>query len=716
MSKTPKHLGSGIAMQKDIFRLAAMLYSETCDTYSTDDAQLQMVKCVFASADNRCMEMSEIISNMLDIYKYHISEEEVEKLIRKSKKTFLKLSLDEQDVYKLTDEAYEQTVESQKKSIDYYIDQYISQFGILDEQRCRDAIHKYLYELTTTNINSYRVLYSGKKGFEFSDKELSVDIEDFHPDEKDMIHGFLSWEDSEKNIALGNIVYCCLEYCLLVNGDSPNRFLKGIMRKREVYLDTNIIFRALGINGISRQKVVEAFLKKCKQAKIKLIISMHTKNEFSETITHYVSQIAAFSRGDVYDGAYEQLADYTIYSFYDDWRKTHKGVSLLYFKRYIEALYKTMVSQYDIADDERIPRHIFDSEEFKNIRNRYSTEIRKTKQELRPYYIGEDYYYDYSRKDSHDATIVHYAELQRGRDGLESDIFVVSSDKSLRYWDMSRTDTNYPIVVYPSQLFLILIKLCGRSDSDFDSFVSFINIRTNTHQMTPDQANIILSGISSITEDIKTQKHLVSSICGERFQDIIQRSKSDEELYQKVQAASQKYLEDELQRSEDRIKTLEVDVAQQKEAVNDLTEKVIDRDNQLSKNQSDIVSATAELERTRRQINNFAEGKIMPLYTWKSAVLPIMLAVATVVFVAFVALQFLLDDKPWNVAVLFITWLKNTPFGLCVGDAVYVIDACLGGALWYALKKWMRNPFNKHKNECLKKEMIQNYISENKLE
>lgn len=72
-------------------------------------------------------------------------------------------------------------------------------------------------------------------------------------------------------------------------------------------MDTNIIFRALGINGVSRQRVVEAFLKKCKQAKIKLIISMHTKNEFSETITHYLSQIAAYPRGDVYDGAYEQL-------------------------------------------------------------------------------------------------------------------------------------------------------------------------------------------------------------------------------------------------------------------------------------------------------------------------------------------------------------------------------------------------------------------------
>lgn len=247
MSVLSAPLKDDIAMQKDIFRLAAMLYSETSDTYSTDDAQLQMVKCVFASTNNQCMETSEIISELLGVYRYHISEDEVEAIIRKSKKTFLKLKLDEQDVYKLTDEAYAQTVESQKKSIDYYIDQYISHFGISDEQRCRDAIHKYLYELTTTNINSYRILYTGKKGFDFSDKELSVDVEDLYPDEKEMIRGFLSWEDSDKNVALGNIVYCCLEYCLLVNGDSPNRFLKGITRKREVYLDTNIIFRALGI-------------------------------------------------------------------------------------------------------------------------------------------------------------------------------------------------------------------------------------------------------------------------------------------------------------------------------------------------------------------------------------------------------------------------------------------------------------------------------------
>lgn len=86
MSVLSAPLKDDIAMQKDIFRLAAMLYSETSDTYSTDDAQLQMVKCVFASTNNQCMETSEIISELLGVYRYHISEDEVEAIIRKSKK------------------------------------------------------------------------------------------------------------------------------------------------------------------------------------------------------------------------------------------------------------------------------------------------------------------------------------------------------------------------------------------------------------------------------------------------------------------------------------------------------------------------------------------------------------------------------------------------------------------------------------------------------
>ncbi len=65
-----------------------------------------------------------------------------------------------------------------------------------------------------------------------------------------------------------------------------------LLHSKEIYIDTNIIFRALGINGESLKSVMIAFLKKCCQARIKVKISRFTKNEFDNTIDHYISKIA----------------------------------------------------------------------------------------------------------------------------------------------------------------------------------------------------------------------------------------------------------------------------------------------------------------------------------------------------------------------------------------------------------------------------------------
>lgn len=151
-----------------------------------------------------------------------------------------------------------------------------------------------------------------------------------------------------------------------------------------------------------------------------------------------------------------------------------------------------------------------------------------------------------SSRHEHDASMVRIIEKRRTQCNNDRDIFMVSSDKVLRHWDMTRPLNGYPVVIYPSQLFLILIKMCGRSQNDFESFVSFINIRTNSQQLSPEKANAILSGISSITEDIKTQEMLVASIFDDVFQNVIKHSNTDKELYIKAQQLSQKYLEKEL--------------------------------------------------------------------------------------------------------------------------------------------------------------------------
>ncbi len=713
MSGSLSSLKKDIAKQKDIFRLAAMIYSETSGTVSESETQLQIVKCMFIATGNEYLTRSEMITHILNLYKYHVTEDELDFLIKKSRGVFQSVKRDGVEAYCLTTQAKDECTESQAKNIDSFVDKFVEEFGIVEAEKCKSAIHMYLYELTTTNINTYRVLLTGKTGEQFTNSEIMVDVFDLNDEEKEFVNKFLSWDNIEKNIALSNLVYCCLEYCLLINGDSPNSLLKNFIKRREVYLDTNIIFRALGINGESRKQVILAFLNKCKQAKLKLIIAHNTQKEFFDTIDYYISQIMRFPKGTLPPGAYEQITDYNIYAFFEKWSKDRPNVSLLYFRTYIKSLYLTLVKQYNITDGEKIPREIYDSDTFKEVRNTYSSSIKRTKQELKEIYVSEDD--RYSSRDSHDAAVVRYIELQREKYGENKDVFLASSDKCLRYWDINRQECQYPVVIYPSQLFLILLKTCGRSQDDYNSFVHFINIKPTSKQISPDKAHIILSGISSITEDIETQENLIASVFDDDFQSIIKYSASDEELYQKVQEKSKCYLDEELRQSKMRLELLEKDSGDQKAEILELKGKLANKDKAMTKTQVDRDSKAAELEKNRDKITKFAETKIQPLYIWKTIIAPIILAMLTVSLVIFIALHFFFGDKTWNFAVIFYNWVKETPFGLWTGDFMYTIDFVFISILGYALKRWMRNPFDKFRREETRMQMVEDFIKNNNL-
>lgn len=721
MSVLSTPIKNDIAMQKDIFRFAATLFSENSDVYSALESQLQMVKCIFIMNNNTPMSLNDIAKDLLNIYKYHISKDEVSLLIQRHKKVFYIIESDNEKCYKLLAKVYSETVEMQKNSIDHYIELYIEQFNILENEKYSDAIYKYLYELTTTNINSYKLLIYGKGQANYSSCELSVDISFLDDTELLMIHNFIEWDNSEKNVALSNIVFSCLEYCMLVNGDKPNKLLINSIRKREIYLDTNIMFRAVGINGESRKRVVDAFLNKCVQAKLKLIVSYNTKKEFFDTIDYYISQIVEYPRGDVYSGAYENISDYNIFSFYESWRYEHPSLPINFFKMYIKSLYSSTIDCYKIVDDERVPKAIYDSDEFKTRRNGYSSSIKNKKRELKSIYIPEDDHY--SLKDSHDATVISYIELLRDNTDEQKDIFFVSSDKVLRYWDMDRKGREYPVVIYPSQLFLILIKTCGRSQNDFNSFVSFININPAKHQISAEKANIILSGISSITEDISSQKLLVSAICDGEFQDITQQSNADQEFYRKVQAFSQNYLDNELKEKENQISSLTVETEHQNQQIQTLhqtveavSENIQEKSKELSERTNELRRKEQDLEKSRERVYSFAEKKIKPLFILKWYIMPIIIVLYSLALLIFVFLQFVYCDAPWNFVTNILSNISNTTFGKSVEGYVAIIDgagfALLTGLL---IPLFGVRPWDIEKRENDKQKKIENYIKKNRL-
>lgn len=712
---------SRIVQPSEIFRLAATMYANTTDVFSSAESQLQLIICLFVSNENIPKSYIEIIDGVLSTFKYHISEDEVISIIKRHRSIFSSTFQNSQEKVCLSKSAYEQSAENQKRNIDYYIDLYTEFQGIENTELCRKAIYRYLYELTTTNINSYRVLLSGKGEKAFSDNELSVSLAALSEEEKKAVHDFLSWNNPEKNVALGNIVLCCLEYCLLVNGDSPNQLLRNSIRKRTIFLDTNIIFRALGINGTSRKNVVIAFLNKCKQANLSLAISSQTMQEFFQTVDQYIKEISYYPRGKIYLGAYESLSDYTMFSFYDDWIRDHPQLSLTYFKAHIDSAYKKLVSTYKISNNVKIPSDIFDSDSFKEIRNAYSSEIHLKKKEVgRLFY---DYDFDgYNKSSSHDATVVHFVEVLREKHPDE-EIFFVSSDKALRFWDMSRMESKYPVVIYPSQLFLILVKLYGRSANDFDSFVSFINIRTNPKQLSPEKANIVLSGISSITEDIRSQEILVSSIFNDDFQEIILHSNTDADLYVRVQQYSQNYLEDELRERDSALLVASKSLSAKDEEIAMLTETVEKKTHAVAlqektiNNQNEfLMQHENTIEQHRKKVCKFAERKTRFAFLLKWYIFPVIVAMLIVSFCLFILLQFTFCDKPWNVANIVIAYVANTTFGKNVDNYIAVIDGAAFTLLVVVIipQLWVK-PWDKEKKEADRQKRIEKYIKRNNL-
>lgn len=279
-------------------------------------------------------------------------------------------------------------------------------------------------------------------------------------------------------------------------------------------------------------------------------------------------------------------------------------------------------------------------------------------------------------------------------------------------------------MVYPSQLFLILIKMCGRADNDFESFVSFINIRPRSKQISAEKANVILSGISSITEDLQAQKTLVESVFDDDFQNIIQQSNSDQELYQKVQLYSQNYLNDQLKEKEKKLYEAEALVTQKTDENAGLAKTIADRDSKLEQQEEEIKKRTAEIKRKetesedkRERICQFAERKTRFPFVMKWYVFPAIAALIVIAFCVFVLLQFAFCDKSWNVANIVFDYVSNTTFGKKVDSYIAVIDgAAFTLLISVVLPLFWVKPWDKEKRDEDKQKRIERYIERNNLQ
>lgn len=156
-----------------------------------------------------------------------------------------------------------------------------------------------------------------------------------------------------------------------------------------------------------------------------------------------------------------------------------------------------------------------------------------------------------------------WLELNRGNNNInliDCKYYFISTDQKLKQWDESHSLAQ-PLLLLPSQWMTLILKYFSRTDDDFKSFISFLNLPKNDSILTETDLQIVLAGISEITEDFDLQDHIVADMVASKFKGILEKQD-----YSKTRESAKQFAKDKL---EDHFKE---QIAAQKKEYNKITE------------------------------------------------------------------------------------------------------------------------------------------------
>lgn len=271
-------------------RTAAVIYADEPNA-KTISIKRKFIEAVFVTNENAELTLSELANKIYEIFDLSFTEEELNSIIaNETDKYFLVLNAKniENKKISLHQNRYVHLCNKETDNdITRHINEYLQQHPQISVQSIaiQDLLNRYFYELLNTNISAYSQLLNPRKGAETT---IKVESKNFTPDEIDVINDFLNWDNVEKNKAIFKLLSYALEYALVSNNAKDNVYLSSL-RTKVFYLDTNLLYRALGINGVTRKKRTMVFLKKCQESGQKLIVSVYTKKEFEDSIDFHIS-------------------------------------------------------------------------------------------------------------------------------------------------------------------------------------------------------------------------------------------------------------------------------------------------------------------------------------------------------------------------------------------------------------------------------------------
>ena len=457
--------------ESEYLRLALMFGDNNASTFKKNLEK--MIMLVLYDSYDEPQNVISIIEKLKDYYRLDFSEHEILDVIDNQRQNRIicnKKSIDRAEcLYSISPSAKEAL---DKKTTDISIEPVVEQFLEenkdidCDQQSFEGTLKKYFYSIFNSNAATISELLN---------KNATIDFDtniNFSDEEKLQINAFLEWNNKTKDRYVFQMVSCCFDYCMMTIKRNKNIYA-NIFRKKVFYLDTNIIFRMMGLNQANRKKLIDTFIRKCKDAGIELRYTNQTKQEIYNTIDYRVKQIKELLRGN------NPISVESVRSM------TSKFYNLSFYEAYVKWCKEkaNRPSDYNsFADDLKIQAnnimHQFVPKDFDSFENLKSKEFEEHYLSLKSFKEARR---GYAKDEVIQTDVNNYMfvrqqnDKEKATDFFNTHNYLISADHVLGDWAREMRPGTVPIVVLPSVWYSLILQYTGRTDDDYASFTRFLN-------------------------------------------------------------------------------------------------------------------------------------------------------------------------------------------------------------------------------------------------
>lgn len=502
----------------NILRLGCLIQDR--DAQDLKRTVLSIVFEILYENNNEHIPADQLYELTNDKFNTSIDKDFFDNLIQKST-SFELFTTDKAPLVKLTSEKFNKIDKNISDfSIEPHIERFLYQKGL--DVKKKDKVLDILFQSIYENIYTFKP----EKIATIIPQNIS---EKLSQEDLDIFNAFLEFDEPTKNRCLYNHFAKAIEFAILTSGKGVTQFSENLYKNKRYLLDTNIIFRLIGVGGLERQTSIKSLMIDCIKQGISFEYSHHTLLELNKKLEQCVIDIQRAEKSQKIE-IVEKVLERNPHLFNDDFFTQYCKLRLdkivrspAQYEIEMKARFRALCKELKIELANNTIK-VEDSE-----RNFLAKSLIKRRKEINEYY---KYSNNQAKVDAYNVIYVRKARGHNNYNYADVKSFYLTTDRGLNKILSSGESVLVPETILPSQLFIIHNPISNsiEKEPDYQTFFRFLKRRTSEFKLRGKDVINYINQARIYTTDSTVITSLIEAYSDQRYKYSISDTLEEEVL------------------------------------------------------------------------------------------------------------------------------------------------------------------------------------------